>query len=67
MMTMTMEAAMAEHPETVVLLLRNRIHCVGCALAPFHTVAEAAFEHHMDDAALLTLLATGHLRPRPDL
>jgi len=35
-------AVMDAHPETIGVFVRRRMHCPGCAMAPFITIAEAA-------------------------
>ena len=49
-------AVMKDRPEAVAVLLRNRMHCPGCCMAPFMTLAEAAESHGIDANALLTEL-----------
>lgn len=46
-------AVMDAHPATVAVFIRRRMHCPGCAMAPFMTVAEAAASHGVDAAALI--------------
>lgn len=41
------------YPETVPIFIRYRLHCPGCLLAPFHTVADSAREYHRDLVLLL--------------
>lgn len=41
------------HPETVSIFVRYRLHCPGCLLSPFHTVADSAREYHRDVVLLL--------------
>jgi hybrid cluster-associated redox disulfide protein len=36
-----------EHPETLSVFLRNRMHCPGCVMARFVTVAEAAASYRV--------------------
>jgi len=45
---MSVDAIMRARPETIAVFLRNRMHCVGCVLAPFHTIGYAALEHDLD-------------------
>lgn len=52
----TMEEIMRTWPETIPILLRNRMHCVGCMLTPFHDLREAAHEHELNEAELLKQL-----------
>lgn len=52
----SMDVVMKENPQTISILLKYKIHCVGCLLAPFHSVAEAAVEHDLGVDELLALL-----------
>lgn len=45
---LTMDQIMAEWPATIRVLLRYQMLCVGCPIAGFHTVVDAAREHHAD-------------------
>jgi len=36
------------YPETVSIFVRYRLHCPGCLLSPFHTVADSAREYKRD-------------------
>jgi len=36
------------YPETVSIFIRYRLHCPGCLLSPFHTVADSVREYHRD-------------------
>ncbi|MFC2036500.1 DUF1858 domain-containing protein [Chloroflexota bacterium] len=35
------------HPQTTRVFVRHGLHCVGCSLSPFHTVADCAREHEV--------------------
>jgi hybrid cluster-associated redox disulfide protein len=35
------------HPQTVMVFARHGLQCVGCYIAPFHTVADSAREYTM--------------------
>lgn len=37
----TIAAILLKRPEAARVLVRHRMHCVGCAIAPFETLAEA--------------------------
>ena len=50
---MTMDAIMREWPDTIRVLLRRGLLCVGCPIASFHTVSDAAREHELDEALLV--------------
>jgi hybrid cluster-associated redox disulfide protein len=49
---MTMDEIMRRWPATIRVVLRNGMLCVGCPIASFHTLAEAAREHELDEVAL---------------
>ena len=49
----TVGAVMQSRPETVTVFVRNRMHCPGCVMARFMTLAEAAESHGVDMARLL--------------
>ncbi len=45
---MTMDEIMRLWPATIRVVLDHGMLCVGCPIAPFHTVADAVREHHLD-------------------
>ena len=45
---------MSTWPSTIRIFLDRRMHCVGCPIAPFHTLTDAAEEHGL----LLTRLVS---------
>ncbi|MBL8579211.1 MAG: DUF1858 domain-containing protein [Mesorhizobium sp.] len=49
---MTMDAIMREWPATIRVVLDHGLLCVGCPIAPFHTIVDAAREHDVDRASL---------------
>ncbi|HZG29396.1 hybrid cluster protein-associated redox disulfide domain-containing protein [Ensifer adhaerens] len=44
----TLEQMMTEWPQTVAVLLRYRMLCVGCPISGFHTPVDAAREHEAE-------------------
>ena len=40
-------------PMTIRAFLKHRMHCVGCPIACFHTVADACREHGVDQKEFL--------------
>ncbi len=50
---MTMDAIMREWPVTIRVILDHGLLCVGCPVATFHTVRDAAREHDIDMADLV--------------
>lgn len=41
---------MTAWPATIPVFLRHRMLCVGCLIAPFHTIADACAEYGLDEA-----------------
>jgi hybrid cluster-associated redox disulfide protein len=57
------QKVIAHHPETVLVFVRHGLHCVGCTMSPFHTIADSAREHAVALDPLLGALnhaAAGH-------
>lgn len=46
-------AIMDASPATVQVFMRHRMHCPGCAMSAFMTVADAARNHGLDAEVLL--------------
>ena len=38
---------MRKWPQTVAVLLKYRMLCVGCPIGPFHTITDACREHRV--------------------
>jgi hybrid cluster-associated redox disulfide protein len=51
---LTVEALLQQWPQTAVVFHRHNMACVGCAVAPFYTVADAV---HIYDLSLDPFLA----------
>ena len=45
---------MTLYPATTAVFIARRMHCVGCPIGKFHTLPDAAREHHIDLTSLLT-------------
>lgn len=43
---------MRSAPATIRVVLRHGMLCVGCPIASFHTIADAAREHDLDEGQL---------------
>jgi hybrid cluster-associated redox disulfide protein len=51
---------MRREPRTIQVFLKHGMACVGCAIAPYHTIAEASAEYGLRlDAFLQELAAVG--------
>jgi hybrid cluster-associated redox disulfide protein len=67
---MLVDDVMQRWPATIRVFLDTRMRCVGCPVACFHTVDDAAREHGVDREALLRTLrsaADAPHRPLPRL
>jgi hybrid cluster-associated redox disulfide protein len=64
----TMDEMMRRWPPTIRVLVRHRMLCVGCPIASFHTLSDAAREHGMDEKSLRRELeaAIAAEEPAPD-
>lgn len=49
---LSVKEIMDRWPGTASAFISRRMHCVGCPIGPFHTLAEAASEHRLDAEAL---------------
>lgn len=45
---------MTRWPDTMAVFIRHNMFCIGCAIAPFHTVAEACTAHALDAVIICT-------------
>jgi hybrid cluster-associated redox disulfide protein len=50
---MSMDEIMREWPATIGVILDHGLFCVGCPIAAFHTVADAAREHEISETDLM--------------
>jgi hybrid cluster-associated redox disulfide protein len=48
----TMDGIMREAPAAIRVVLQHGMLCVGCPIASFHTVSDAAREHDLDEDQL---------------
>ena len=45
---MTVDEIMRRWPETIRVMIHNRMLCIGCPIGIFHTVADACDAHRID-------------------
>ena len=50
------QGVIERHPQTIAVFARYRLQCVGCYIAPFHTVADSARENAVTLDTLLDAL-----------
>ena len=53
---LSMDEILRLWPQTIRVLLRHQVLCIGCPLAVFHTVADACVEHRLDEEAFVVEL-----------
>lgn len=46
---LSMDRLMRAWPQSITVILDNRMFCVGCPIADFHTIADACREHGLDE------------------
>ena len=49
---MTMDEVMRIWPASIRIILSHGMLCVGCPIAPFHTISDAAREHGLGEGEL---------------
>jgi hybrid cluster-associated redox disulfide protein len=54
----TMDEIMRMSPAAIRIVLQNGMLCVGCPIASFHTISDAAREHELDEEQLSCDLRT---------
>lgn len=63
----SLESLMTTWPETIPVFIRHKMLCVGCMVAPFHTVSEACGEYGLNvDEFDTELAATLTRAPRTE-
>lgn len=53
---LSVKEIMDRWPQTASAFIARRMHCVGCPIGPFHTIADAAAEHQLDASELLEVI-----------
>ena len=53
----TIDYVMRTEPATVATLLKHRMACVGCPIAPFHTLQDVCQEYRLENGAFLRELS----------
>ncbi len=46
--SLTVAEVLAQWPQTIPVFIHHRMACVGCAMAPFESLAEVAVIYHLD-------------------
>jgi hybrid cluster-associated redox disulfide protein len=53
---MMVDDVMTRWPATIRVFLDHHMKCVGCPIAPFHSIADATGEHELNAASFLSAL-----------
>ena len=53
---MTTDALMCRWPQTIPVLIRHGMMCVGCPVAGFHTLREACVQHGVELSGFVAAL-----------
>ncbi len=53
LLDMSVDDIMRRWPDTIRVFLNLHLLCVGCPIGAFHTLIDAAKEHHIDTSQLL--------------
>lgn len=56
--TRSVAEIMAMSPAIVRLFIERHLHCIGCPIAPFHTLDDAAVEHGVMADDLIAAVVT---------
>jgi hybrid cluster-associated redox disulfide protein len=49
----SVQEVVERHPGTILIFARHGLNCAGCAISPFHTIADTAREYTIALAPLL--------------
>ncbi len=53
---MALGELVAKHPETINVMFKYGLHCVGCHMAAHETIEQGAMAHGMDSKAIERML-----------
>jgi hybrid cluster-associated redox disulfide protein len=53
---MTLGELAVKHPETVEVLFKYGMHCIGCHMSQFETIEQGALSHGMDKKAVAKMV-----------
>jgi hybrid cluster-associated redox disulfide protein len=48
-----MQEVVERHPQVIIVLARHGLHCAGCYISPYHTIADSAREYAVHIEPLL--------------
>ena len=53
---LTVDEVMRRWPATIGVFIRHRMGCIGCSIAPFHSIEDSSVEHDIPVALLMAEL-----------
>ena len=56
--TILVSEILEKHPQTAPVFLKYQMLCVGCLVAPFHSIEDACLEHDLNEDAFRADLTT---------
>lgn len=60
--SITVAQLLDRHPEAMRLFIDRRMSCIGCSIAPYHTIEEACGEYDLPIDAVMRELAAAIVR-----
>jgi hybrid cluster-associated redox disulfide protein len=67
---MSVAEIMHQWPETLPVFMKFHLHCIGCPIAGFHTLTDAALEHDLSfdtlNAAMLVAILNREATNAPE-
>lgn len=55
--TVTVDDVLGQHPDAMRVFIDHGMACIGCAVAPYHTIEEACAEYNLPVEEMLRDLA----------
>ncbi len=49
-------AIMDRWPQTLSVFIKHQMLCIGCTIAPFHTITDACREHNLEEDKIVAEL-----------
>jgi hybrid cluster-associated redox disulfide protein len=49
---MTLGEAVSKYPQTMEVLFKNGLHCIGCHISAYETIEQGALAHGLDKKAV---------------
>ena len=53
---LSLMAIMDRWPQTFSVFIKHQMLCIGCTIAPFHTITDACREHNLEEGKIVAEL-----------